>query len=538
MNPTVPDSRASRAASRWVPLLVALVPYALLVARFDFVTDDAFISFRYARNLAAGHGLVFNPGETDPVEGFSNLLWVLLMALVELGGARPDVAARVLSVACGVGLLLAVDDTLRRAGRDAAGGSSRAALANPLVRGTALLFLATLPPFVVWSTGGLATLPATLALFLAADALAGRERARPVLAALAGGAAILLRADAHVFLAAIGTLAALGAWRRGERARLAGVVRGALGWILCFAAVTVWRRATFGDWLPHTARVKVGLTAMTLERGFDYVAATLLTVPALLLVLVVGWLGPRDSRWRGLGAPLLLTACVYALLVGGDFMTMGRLLVPGLPFAAIGLAGAAAVLATRVRVAPVLVGLAAVALSVPAAFDVHAVPEAVRARFHFRWNSPDYASEFRQWELMVTRGERWTALGKALRDHTPPDASLVGDAIGCVGYFSERTVYDLFGLTDRAALQASGPPERRSPGHDRRVHRDFFLDRDPTYVEVDLVPEGGRWRDFPQYWSQDPAAMRRLRATWIPVGPEYGCPPGSLLRLVRPLRSP
>jgi hypothetical protein len=139
---------------------------------------------------------------------------------------------------------------------------------------------------------------------------------------------------------------------------------------------------------------------------------------------------------------------------------------------------------------------------------------------------------------MNARVQRWTALGRALRDKTPAGASLVGDAIGCVGYFSERTVYDLFGLTDRAALAAAGPPERRSPGHDRRVRRDFFLDRDPTYVEVDLVPASDRWRDFPRYWSADPAAMARLDVTWLPVEPAYGCPPGSLLRLVRPRRTP
>jgi hypothetical protein len=41
-------------------------------------TDDAFISFRYAQNLADGHGLSFNPEES--IEGFSNLLFVLLLA--------------------------------------------------------------------------------------------------------------------------------------------------------------------------------------------------------------------------------------------------------------------------------------------------------------------------------------------------------------------------------------------------------------------------------------------------------------------------
>ena len=49
-------------------------------------TDDAYISFRYARNLTEGLGLVYNAGER--VEGFTNPLWTLWVALgLELGFA-------------------------------------------------------------------------------------------------------------------------------------------------------------------------------------------------------------------------------------------------------------------------------------------------------------------------------------------------------------------------------------------------------------------------------------------------------------------
>ena len=51
--------------------------------------DDAFISFRYASNLLAGHGLVYNPGEW--VEGFTNLSWTLLSAVVMAAGIDPVV---------------------------------------------------------------------------------------------------------------------------------------------------------------------------------------------------------------------------------------------------------------------------------------------------------------------------------------------------------------------------------------------------------------------------------------------------------------
>lgn len=42
--------------------------------------DDPFITFRYARNLAEGNGIVFNVGER--VDGYSNFLYVLIFALI------------------------------------------------------------------------------------------------------------------------------------------------------------------------------------------------------------------------------------------------------------------------------------------------------------------------------------------------------------------------------------------------------------------------------------------------------------------------
>ena len=50
--------------------------------RFYMLFDDAMISMRYAYNLVHGYGLVWNAGER--VEGFTNPLWVIYMALFHL----------------------------------------------------------------------------------------------------------------------------------------------------------------------------------------------------------------------------------------------------------------------------------------------------------------------------------------------------------------------------------------------------------------------------------------------------------------------
>ncbi|MHC4066890.1 MAG: hypothetical protein ACYSUI_20630, partial [Planctomycetota bacterium] len=68
----------------------------LHAAAYTFLTDDAFISFRYARNLSEGLGLVFNPG-FERVEGYSNFLWVVLLAGVNALGLAPESAAHALT---------------------------------------------------------------------------------------------------------------------------------------------------------------------------------------------------------------------------------------------------------------------------------------------------------------------------------------------------------------------------------------------------------------------------------------------------------
>src|SRR4051812_27890475 len=77
---------------RWgllAPLAVLSFICVVFIVRSRFHTtagstfslfDDAMISMRFARNLASGHGLRWNAGAT-PVEGYSNFLWTLWMAV-------------------------------------------------------------------------------------------------------------------------------------------------------------------------------------------------------------------------------------------------------------------------------------------------------------------------------------------------------------------------------------------------------------------------------------------------------------------------
>ncbi|MCX6170800.1 MAG: hypothetical protein NTX65_15780 [Ignavibacteriales bacterium] len=59
-------------------LLIIITFYISNLIDLRFIQDDAYTSFRYAKNFAEGKGLVFNEGEK--VEGYTNFLWVMILS--------------------------------------------------------------------------------------------------------------------------------------------------------------------------------------------------------------------------------------------------------------------------------------------------------------------------------------------------------------------------------------------------------------------------------------------------------------------------
>jgi hypothetical protein len=81
-------ARVGRGELGALALAIAVFLAAALIMT-PFTPDDAYVSYRYAKHLSEGGGLVFNPGD-PPVEGYSNFLWLLISAAVHrLGGNVP-----------------------------------------------------------------------------------------------------------------------------------------------------------------------------------------------------------------------------------------------------------------------------------------------------------------------------------------------------------------------------------------------------------------------------------------------------------------
>jgi arabinofuranosyltransferase len=324
---------ASRGRERRALSVVALaaicaVALALQLHHFwPFLTDDAYISLRYSQRLLEGHGLTWNDMQPR-VEGYTNLLWVLLCAALGAIGMNLEAAAHLLGVVSTVAAISAVAAQVYR------DFPAKVRFVSALIGCLALSLSA---PIAVWALGGLEQ--PLLAAWLAWAAYfglrwvstnKGSTRDADVMGVLLGFA-LLTRADSALFTALFYLGAVLGDGVRTRsliaRARLLPIP------ILFFTAQEVFRHAYYGEWLPNTAYVKVAFTLHRLRTGLKYeLMGTRSEIVFLILALVGGvalWIAGK-RRQVLLLATISIGWLFYIVVIGGDNFPVYRHFVPAL----------------------------------------------------------------------------------------------------------------------------------------------------------------------------------------------------------------
>ena len=341
-----------------------------------WIEDDAGITFAYARSLATGAGPVLQPG-ADPVEGFSNPLWLAILVLGRVVGlfdhgtwfGVPDLVLfpKLVALACATAMFGVIFGLARMV--------THRPVAVTVAAGT---MTALVPSFVIWTTSGLenslyALLVVALGATLARAAIEGRllDTRVAVAAGVLAGLAALTRPDGLIYVAThplVVCLVRAGALQRAVRA--AGCSVGAA--LVPLGVYLACRLAFFGDWLPNTARAKrQGLPSATdlLRPGALVTYAgwlgVLLAVGAIVLVL-----GHRSRTRTAIGVllvPLVLALAAFSALPP-DWMAQYRFATPVWPLGAIVVVLAVVDVGRRLgRRARVLTGVAgALAVLVPA----------------------------------------------------------------------------------------------------------------------------------------------------------------------------
>jgi hypothetical protein len=468
-------SRISAPQRSWVRsglVVGGLLVGGLLAVRDASLVDDAFISFRYARNLLSGHGLVFNPGER--VEGYTNFLWTLLLAAEHAltGIEIPTLAL----VSCCCVFVLAVLAVARLSWKVNGHAPNYLPLAALLfaVQGTVCAF----------ATTGLETLFACLLVTLAATRLMHVESWQQ--STTAGSLLILAtltRPDHSLFYVAGGIALGLGPLAAAMRTRSYEPLKRALprfkGFVLPlfpYAAVLGWKLWYYGSILPNTFHAK-SANEDYFSQGIHYAYSFYLGSHFWILIpAVLYWLvrGKGHGELRVFVATALVLYNAYVLKVGGDFMA-GRFYVVLVPLFLI---GAEAWLYSVARVRWMFVGATVLSLT---AHGVHVIPQD-RTRYHGITNE---SSVYRvEWAYPVKVRhpgyDLGNLFGRALekRGVRPLIAT---SGIGMVSYYSNLPVLDLVGLTD--ATVARTPLKKRGrPGHEKWATERYLLERKPLFI--------------------------------------------------------
>ena len=503
--------------------LLSLLPWLALLAWLSsvawFLTDDAFISFRYTRNLLEGHGLVFNPGER--VEGYTNFLWILeLAAIWGIFGIRPEHVAPWLSVAYTVATIAAILWWVSR-------------LPSLQYRGLtswmAIGLLCSSATFAVWTSGGgLETRQFTFFIVAAVICLGlDANSTRGLLAASLFLAAAELTRPEGLLLAAC-----CFAWFTAQRLVTEGKVNARLArqmlylvapFALLVFAHFLFRYAYYGEWLPNTYYAKH--IRPWYESGFRYLWAAALET-GLYLLLPLAYIALR-TRWQNHrdGLYVLALLCIaahmaYLLPIGGDLFEY-RPLDFYWPLLAVPAAEGISLLGFRVaaglRKIPRVPGWAtageayALAFFLPVLFYANTIQgvllvegAAIREnfnRFHITlaeenagWllNGPGMpaivaiSNELRgqsarqlvggrvgsHREVAYWRMNIWEPYEKMERGFIPGDALMRHGALGIFYYVPDLKIIDPYGLTDATVA--------RTPVTSSNRDREMAHDRNPT----------------------------------------------------------
>lgn len=409
----------------WLPAVLSSHSSIVAGTRHWWLGDDAMISMRYAHNLARGEGLVWNPGER--VEGYSNFLWTLYMALVHLfplPASKTSLVLLLTNVAIAAGCLLVMARILRLLG------------GNTLALWGALAGFALNRDLLFWTGSGFETMLQTLFLLICLclvirDCTAQTPRLSTYLwiATLS-----LVRSDAAVLSALLYGFSLLLHRKRMRVLQLSAVS------LVVPLAHELFRVLYYSDILPNTAYLKVMNWNGKLRAGWDYLLTFARDYGFLVTIALVGAAFSKHAARRALGLLIVLYS-VYVVYVGGDAFQEYRFFIPVVPLLLLlGFLGLEELLADW---KPRLALGAVCVLAAPLVF-------------------PGYASLLKP----SNRDAGNIAIGLMLKENTGPSARVADSYAGTVFYFSERPGIDLLGKSDRRIARMSAVSGTR-PGHNK-----------------------------------------------------------------------
>jgi len=479
-------------------LCIAVVPY--LVITYNHIGEDCFISFRYAENFIEGKGLVYNEGEK--VEGYSNFLWVMLIAFFRWFGISPIFASKLLGFAS-MALLLWIGSyySLKKKQRKI----DWIYLATPI-----MIFF---NPFLHYHAGrGLETVFYTFLFVWAAFSFKRRNYGN---SSLAFAAIALTRPEGFVYFWLLLPMLFLDLkYSKTEKFPYpVPLIR--FRFFTPYLAVVVpffiWRVLYYGSFFPNTVLAKTGTFNFWSNPSFHMLLQFAISwsyIPLFALLAIFTYHREQWELKRSLLIPMILGGALlcYTIAIGKVQASPFRHYVPLVPILIILFQEFLRAMKKRVEDNLALsIGLFVIFMGMN--FYTSNNLDSPSTRLHSRtiqflksWNYPGRVAWLLEPPIILN-----AEAGKWCTQNLPPDALIAADQIGQFGYYTRQRVLDLLGLTDREFARNGYSLER-------------LLERKPAPDYLVLLGYLGENKPFLKPLEQsfeEPGFRERYRLRWI-----------------------
>ena len=452
----------------FIVFLIIGLEYAYEMA---WLSEDSYISFRYAQNFVEGNGLVFNPGEQ--VEGYTNFLWTILIAAGIKLGFSPG------NFALGLGIFINAISLIFLF------------LFHRRIFGKGILFPVTLAALSVnytwacFATSGLETSLVTClaiigAYFLPLDSDEEKTNLKLFGAGLCFILATMTRPDASLFFIVASVF--LGILLLKRRLSLANFFIFALPFVIIYLPYFVWRYEYYGYFFPNTYYAKAAGSPYY-SQGLIYLKNFILRYSLWLLLpfwpvaIIISRARSSFNLKLWLMQAFSLVYVFYIVRVGGDFME-GRFFIPVLPFLFMVLEGSIRNIFKSKK-------LRAICLAAMVIINLFGVRQIAPA------SVKDGIADETSWNTVI---DLWLFEGKIFRKHLPAGTIIGTNAIGALGYTSRLPIIDLHGLTDEVVAHVPIVTRGR-PGHEKWAPMEYLKKRNVAFIRL-----GTRLKDWKPDW--------------------------------------
>ncbi len=286
--------------------------------RYFTLLDDAMIGMRYAKNFAAGNGLVYNPGEY--VEGFTHFLWAVYMGILHLLPVHESKLPLLMSITSVILIVFNVYYSQKMLKILFHRYLPGVPLNNNLVWIYVVLFIAMNYALLFWSVLGLEVgVICTLLNYIQYRIYYPfeNEKRNSIEYSALFVLLFLIRMDTIIYFISVSTLLLVFRVKNWRFFILPAILMG-----VSIILLTAFRVYYYDDYLPNTYYLKVSIPLKErLYHGVLYMINSLKNYIGLLfaistLLVILNFRKTKPELW--MGYVILFTSMMYNIYVGGD----------------------------------------------------------------------------------------------------------------------------------------------------------------------------------------------------------------------------